>query len=140
MKKINKIVLTVCVAIGIGVYLNHNASLETKVAEPGEMTGFQSSLPKVEGSIHNPVVKVNPNLIIPDAGKEPAEIPEKIDLFQVKRLADGKKLEIEKLILEFDEVLNDKSRRDELKIKIDQITQEYNALILPVAVNAIKNK
>ncbi len=50
-----------------------------------------------------------------------------------------KKNEIEQLMLEFDTNKANKEQRQAIKIKLDKAMEEYNKLILPVALSQINN-
>lgn len=81
-----------------------------------------------------------------NSSQEPTEIDENTiieiqpqDLAAMKISANEKKVEIERLMLEFDQHKSDKSKREEIQKKINRVMAEYNKLILPVALDQVKN-
>jgi len=61
------------------------------------------------------------------------------DPVTLKRNADEKKKEIEQLMHEYDQYKSDKNKRAAIKEKIDKSMAEYNKMILPIAVEQVKN-
>jgi hypothetical protein len=58
---------------------------------------------------------------------------------ELLKRSEEKKNEIELLMLKFDTNKSNKDQRQAIKIKMDKAMQEYNKLILPIALSQINN-
>ncbi|GEM_PF-3261930 len=62
------------------------------------------------------------------------------ELLALKQKADEKQKQIDELIIELDQNLANPEQKAQIQVRINELLEQYNELILPVALNAIAEK